>query len=277
MNKHAGFTLVELMVAIVIGVFLIASMMNLFITMNRSVTLSDALSQNQETGRFAMDYLTRFTRQAGYTDDTTAEVDPFFTSPECDATPEACSENNPDDINGDRLAIQYYVSSGDSRRACSGTLVNGPTKVADVFWVSADAGSEGELRCRAFNTSTGAWIDANPVSLVNNLELLEVQIGVANKSQDRQASRYVNLDTFNQEVNNLSLSVESIRSIKLAILTTSTNSDQPGMVQSDVKERKYVVLDSPILTFNDGTLRSIFSSTVELPNAIESAYLKSAY
>lgn len=270
MKLEKGFTLIELMVAVVTGIFLVTGLMNLFITMNRSVTLSDAMSQNQETGRFAMDYITQFTRQAGYTDNPSASgtIDPLFTAPDC-TLDGACSENNPNTIRGDRISLQMFVSDGQSMQACSGTIIDGPRAFANVFWVSSENGSDRELRCRAVDTQTNTWIDQNPVSIVSNIELLELQVGVASNPRHRHASRYINLDTFNP--NDSTIDVSSIRSIKLGVLTTSQQSNEDA-VQSDVKERKYVVLDSPVLTFNDGSLRSIFSNTVELPNAIESAY-----
>ncbi|EAT11138.1 prepilin-type N-terminal cleavage/methylation domain-containing protein [Bermanella marisrubri] len=269
MKSMKGFTLIELMVAVVIGVFLVTGLMNLFITMNRSVTLSDAMSQNQETGRFAMDYLTQFTRQAGYTDSPSASgsIDPLFTAPDC-TLDGACTENNPNTIRGDRVSLQMYVASGNQMQSCTGSIIDGPRKFANVFWVSADAGSDRELRCRTVDTDTNTWIDQSAVSIVSNIELLELQVGVAADPTHRHASRYINMETFNPIDN--TIGVSSIRSIKLGILTTSQTEDNAA--QTNIKERKYVVLDSPVLTFNDGALRSIFSNTIELPNAIESAF-----
>lgn len=267
MGKLKGFTIVELLVAVATGIFLTLGLINLFLTMNRSVMLNDAVSQNQETGRFAIEYLTRFARQAGYTDEIgSGSIDPLFMAPEC-TLDGACTENNPGDIRGDRIAIQLYVGTGNTLRACSGTRIDGPRSFANVFWVSADQDSDMQLRCQAVDTDTNTWIDQNPVSIVSNIELLELQMGLASDVEKRHASRYVNIETFNPM--DPASNVNAVRSLKIGILTTSSTQENEGQTNTD--ERQYVVLDSPILTFNDGLLRSIFSNTIELPNAIEMA------
>lgn len=290
MKHQAGFTLVELMIASLIGLFLMGSLMNLFITTNRSVTLSDALAQNQETGRFAMDYMTRFIRKAGSTENFTIFVPPLIlkndptdcvnnpNDPECAsgeektitcfASPEkeACSSNNPVDPNyalGDILSVSYLATPGE--RTCTGTVMAAETQVSNVFWVSAEADTEFELRCRTYNFNTKTWMD-NPVSIVNNIESFEFQVGVASSEKDKNANRYVNIETIN---NNPDITMNHFRSIRIAILTTSQNELDENKLTTNIQERKYTLLDGPLITKNDGNLRHIFSNTIELPNMIE--------
>jgi type IV pilus assembly protein PilW len=275
MKKHSGFTLVELMIATVIGLFLMASLMNLFIATNRSVTLSDALAQNQEAGRFAMDYMTKFIRQAGYSEDFTVAAPPILINTAATTClADACSDNNPVDAQGDRLAIPYVANGTTALRSCSGTVIGGPIngqqQVANVFWVSNAVGTENELRCRTFDYDNNLWIDAAPVSIVANIESFEFQLGIAANEADRNASRYVNLETI--ESNPL-LTLNQVRSIRIALLTTSRDELDANKLKSNVTERKYSVLDGPTLTITDGNLRQVFGNTIELPNMIESATL----
>lgn len=275
MKKQTGFTLIELMIASLIGLVVMAGMLNLFITTNKSVTLSDAMSQNQETGRFAMDYLTKFIRRAGYTEDFTEFTPPLYmNTPLISCSPasaeyEACSVNDLNGIRGDRLGIPYYVGTGEVSSSCTGTNVNGPNAIVNVFWVSADAAgnTDRELRCRTYSRSTGAWLD-NAVSIINNVESFQVQIGIAANESDRHSSRYVSLDVV--ETNSL---LNLVRGIRVAILTTSQDSQTPGKLQSNKQVRTYGVLDADYMVFDDGNLRNIFSNTIELPNMIESAGL----
>lgn len=275
MKKQRGFTLIELMIASLIGLVVMAGMLNLFITTNKSVTLSDAMSQNQETGRFAMDYLTKFIRRAGYTEDFTEFTPPLYmTTPLIDCAPsssayEACSVNDLIGIRGDRLSIPYYVATGEVSSSCTGTNVNGPNAIVNVFWVSSDVAgnTDRELRCRTYSRSTGVWLD-NAVSIINNVESFQVQIGIAAKESDRHSARYVSLNVV--EDNAL---LNLVRGIRIAILTTSQDSQTPGKLQSNKQVRTYGVLDANYLAFDDGNLRNIFSNTIELPNMIESAGL----
>ncbi len=65
-RRHAGLTLVELMVALVLGVILIGGVLQLYVANKGTYLVQDDLSRLQESARFAMDMTTRDIRQAGY-------------------------------------------------------------------------------------------------------------------------------------------------------------------------------------------------------------------
>ncbi|UYM15312.1 PilW family protein [Endozoicomonas euniceicola] len=67
MRQYAGVSLVELLVAMLLGLFLIAGIGHLFLSASRTYMLQDELSRIQENARFAMDLLARDIRMAGYT------------------------------------------------------------------------------------------------------------------------------------------------------------------------------------------------------------------
>ncbi len=303
MNKQQGFTLIELMIASLIGLIIMGGMMNLFITTNRSVALSDALSQNQETGRFAMDYLTKYIRLAGYSEDFTIDSPPLFLQAGvCTAGIEtaepkveyACSENNPNTgpkpedrtVLGDRLAIPF-VASGDAgaeTRSCSGLVVggiaNGQQSLVNVFWVDNDSGEEDsllnsyrELRCRTYSRDNNAWLDPSSVSLITNVEGFEFQVGIAADNTSKFASTYVNITKLQAGAlsDGTLIDMNNVRSIRIALLTTSMDSLDDKKLQSNKRKRIFGVLDAPhdTYTFTDGSLRNIFSNTIELPNMIE--------
>ncbi|MCD8532270.1 MAG: prepilin-type N-terminal cleavage/methylation domain-containing protein [Saccharospirillaceae bacterium] len=62
-----GMTLIELMIASVLGLVITAAVVQIVITSNRTAILSDNLAQSQETGRFVIGYLSEALRRAGYT------------------------------------------------------------------------------------------------------------------------------------------------------------------------------------------------------------------
>jgi type IV pilus assembly protein PilW len=66
-SREAGFSLVELMVAVTIGLILLAAISSLFVSSKRSYNTQDSLARLQENARFAMHFLTRDIRTAGYT------------------------------------------------------------------------------------------------------------------------------------------------------------------------------------------------------------------
>ncbi|WP_447554338.1 PilW family protein [Vreelandella sp. EE22] len=65
-NPQAGFTLVELLVAMVIGVLVILGATQLFIASQQSYRITTALANMQDTGRFALETLSRELRQTDF-------------------------------------------------------------------------------------------------------------------------------------------------------------------------------------------------------------------
>lgn len=61
-----GFTLVEVMVAFTIGLFLTAGVTQVFLTTNKTNRTQENVSRMQENARFAMHFLIKDIRQAGY-------------------------------------------------------------------------------------------------------------------------------------------------------------------------------------------------------------------
>jgi type IV pilus assembly protein PilW len=65
-KKNQGFTLIEILVAMFIGLFLIAGILQIFINSKQSYRTQEALARLQESGRFALDFLDHDIRMAGY-------------------------------------------------------------------------------------------------------------------------------------------------------------------------------------------------------------------
>ncbi len=65
-HTQAGFTLVELLVAMVIGLLVMGGATQLFISSQQSYRFQTALADMQDTGRFALDTMARELRQADY-------------------------------------------------------------------------------------------------------------------------------------------------------------------------------------------------------------------
>ncbi|WP_207061723.1 PilW family protein [Motiliproteus sp. SC1-56] len=64
--RQQGFSLVELMVAMVLGLLIVAAVLQTFLAGKRSYEMQEDLSRIQENGRFAIEFLTRDIRQAGF-------------------------------------------------------------------------------------------------------------------------------------------------------------------------------------------------------------------
>jgi type IV pilus assembly protein PilW len=65
-SDQRGFTIVEIMIALALGVLLSSALVQTFSTTQTLSSMESALSRIQETGRFALDTLARDIRMAGY-------------------------------------------------------------------------------------------------------------------------------------------------------------------------------------------------------------------
>lgn len=64
--KSQGFTLIELMVAITLGLIILAVLSQVYVSSKKTYRVQEALSRLQENGRYAVDFLGRDIRMAGY-------------------------------------------------------------------------------------------------------------------------------------------------------------------------------------------------------------------
>ena len=64
--NQTGFTLTELMIAMVLGVILAGGVVNLFVVGQRSFRMDENVARMQDEGRFAINELARDVRMAGY-------------------------------------------------------------------------------------------------------------------------------------------------------------------------------------------------------------------
>ena len=109
MRIESGFTLVELMVALVLSLLLAAAAMVMHISGRASFLDVEKMSRMQENVRFASDYLIRDVRNAGYRDETFLRSGHFEQIKEGYASIGILdgSGNFQDEDDGDILRIRY--------------------------------------------------------------------------------------------------------------------------------------------------------------------------
>lgn len=66
LRRHKGVTLVELMVAMVIGMFVLAGVMYVFVTSRQTYQYNDAVARLQENGRIALDIISNDVHMAAF-------------------------------------------------------------------------------------------------------------------------------------------------------------------------------------------------------------------
>src|SRR3990172_2400808 len=105
--KEKGLTLVELMVALVIGLILIAGIYTLYRSTQDTYIGQEKLVEAQQNSRIILEQMTREMRLAGYR----KNCDPMV------ATETAFEFDADTDLNGEPERIQYRFNAGDLERA----------------------------------------------------------------------------------------------------------------------------------------------------------------
>lgn len=166
-----GFTLIELMVAMVLSLFLIGGVILMYTSSKAAYIDSNQLSRMQENVRFASDYMVRDIRNAGFRDQLTL----VFAEQQAIQSKIAEVIDSDDDDIGDELVIRY------AGRGHCGERFQDFRVVENRYFL--DAGS-GELRCsgRAYDPDADSWNAAPPEALVGGLTDLAFSVVMADGS-----------------------------------------------------------------------------------------------
>lgn len=174
---QTGFSLVELMVAITIALFIALGLSVLYMNMKTTFNSQDQMSQLQDGQRLAATMLTTTVQSAAYFPNplaTTLVVAlPTTTVPNLDGTTFAAGQgisgtSSATASGSDTVDVRYQTATGDGLMNCrGGTNTSGAAQI----WVNSFAvNANNELTC-AVNGGT-------PVALVGNVAQMTVLYGV---------------------------------------------------------------------------------------------------
>ena len=174
-SSQAGVTLLELMIALSLGLLLLTGIGTIFVGSNQTYRVQEQNARVQESGRYALDIVGRSLRQAGFWE---MPVNPTALKSAFSGTP--ISGTNGASGASDTVTVQYDGVDGD--QDCENTGVSGATVVITdaIRLVGADLECDG--------------IDSGSVfqPLVSNVEDLQIQYGVDTDADAYQsANQYV--------------------------------------------------------------------------------------
>jgi type IV pilus assembly protein PilW len=194
-NRQAGLTIVELMVSIAVGLLVVLAVTGLLLSAKTGYIFQDEGARMQETGRYAIESITRAVRQAGYENwDTSATA--MLAPPEISANISGLDASGLKEsefgieaplsksVNGsDVLAVRFTGSgrapSGDGTLLnCAGFGVAAPFDMEtdrgwSIFYVALDKSGEPELRCKYFGKTS--W---NTEAIARGIETFQVLYGL---------------------------------------------------------------------------------------------------
>lgn len=199
MNRVRGFSLVEMMISLVLGLMVLGAVTALYLGSSQSTQFQTSIQRMEENGRIAIDLLSRNLRMAGYDDPLNAfPVDQPLIQGTTGASGALLAL--PDlKTAADTVGVRY--EGGNQIRDCLGAPVLEGAYVTNLYGISTD----GNLVC---GTST-----SNRRALVEGVEDMQLRYGI-DLDADGFANRYVaagNVGDWSQVVTvEISLLVSSI-------------------------------------------------------------------
>jgi type IV pilus assembly protein PilW len=202
MMRQDGFTLVEMMIAILIGLLLIAAMLSLFLSTKQGYRMANGMSVMQATGRATLDLLSREVMISGFPQVSLADT--FVPALTIDGggaasdtftvhyrSPTDCRGNVPAPVypDGEQYARnQYYVQNGnlmcqaraEDNSALGGavTLVEGIENLQILYGEDTDT-TDGVTNARRYVTAG---------NVVNWANVVSARIGIVVNSQQNIAT-----------------------------------------------------------------------------------------
>lgn len=203
--RQRGLTLVELMVAITVGLLVLLFAAAMLISANRGHAAQEQAARLDDSGRFALEAIARAVRQtayvnwdradAGIADDPTAPARVVgMDNRSLVKTADSISDPRPDVANGsDVLALRFAGAGagpdGDgSMTSCAGFGVNELEEGWSIFYVARSAVGDTELRCK-YRGATSWGADA----IVGGVDSFQVLYGLdTDVPADGLANLFVN-------------------------------------------------------------------------------------
>jgi len=181
--SERGFTLVEILIALLIGLFLMGALLTIVQTNRTVFGNQNKLAQLQDSERMAMTMMADVIQSAGYFPDPTTNT----LSGTLSASPPFGTGESVSGAAGDQISVRYMTAGGDGILNCSGQSnpVGGPnTLYVNTFQVLTPANSTtSQLVC---------IMNGTQYNLVNGVTQLTILYGV----KANAAAAGNNVDTY---------------------------------------------------------------------------------
>jgi type IV pilus assembly protein PilW len=243
-HRRAGFTLVELLVAIAIGMALTVVVAQLFYHSRTTYTTTEDVSRMQENMRFAFQMLNRTVQLAGFHTAPNAEIDTVFTP----ATPVIVGVEGASGA-PDSLTISYEGSGPAIGTAdgtvtdCNGAAVAAGAIAVNVFTIAVDSNGQNALFC-------------NGVAAVPDVDSMQILYG-EDTDGDLAVNNYLNASQVTDMAN--------VRSVRLALLFRTRSVNSAVAVDSTTTYDLHGTVLGP---FNDRLIRRQMVSTIAMRNRL---------
>ena len=272
MNQQSGFSLIELMISLVLGLIITGGVIQIMVSSRVTNNLNQAVSQVQESGRFIMTRLSRELYETGRYDTIATRIDTSVDT----LTEAAFIQNRPvalagDFVASDTLGAVQAAAGGDDQlvvnlldaRDCAGAR-HGYANNAEFHVVNQYQVVNNQLRCTGYDgrilrgVKAGA-VSASSVTLMDNVMSFQVQYGISEPAEvsDGLPVRYVTASQLALARAN----GQQVVAIRLGILLRSDDSQVNQMAEHDL-----MVLNESAITTEKNHYYQVFNQTLALRN-----------
>jgi type IV pilus assembly protein PilW len=191
-HAQQGYTMIELMIALLIGLFLLGGLMTIVQDNRRSFSSQNQLAQLQDSERLAMTIMTDVIQAAGYFPDPTSNS-ATSSIPGIGAMTagQAMLGTYNAAVPGDTITVRYATTTGDGVLNCTGTS-NATGNVPPTLYTNVFSVVNGQLVCTMNGTAyplVGAVTGTPNAIIVNKLSIL---YGVDSAGIGSNVDSYVN-------------------------------------------------------------------------------------
>ncbi|WP_432725738.1 PilW family protein [Variovorax sp. W6] len=260
--RQAGFTLVEFLVALIIGMLVVlAAIAAMLGTRSTAMTGDDVNALNQSSA-LAFRLLGQQIRQAGYIPiDATEPLYYFNVNPDkaTNLTGEPAffavrGVESPGGSENDRLKLGYApnpdyfkdcLGQEPGRSSVGGYGAADPGAPGNVRLITSEfsVDNKGVLRCRGSGNAT-------PQPVIEGVERFDVMYGVGAKAGSQQVVRYVTADDI--------ADFNTVRTVRVCLQLVGNSRNNPGGSHADC--------DGESRTSSDGRLRRVYTAVFSLRN-----------
>lgn len=244
-SSQSGFTLVELMISMTIGLFLSAGMVALLIGNKQSYRDSEGVARVQENGRFAIEYLANNVRQAGLQN----FVGTMATWPPSDYLQGWAGATSAPSGANLTVGVSGYVKNTDLFRVTYYDT-NLTSVVHYTYYISNTSGLPG-LREQKTVVSTSKTTNEE---LLESVYDMQVRYGI-DSNNDQDIDSYVNAAS----------NWDQVIAVKIDLLIGSNENNLVDAVMSLPFEKN----DGTFFTATNRRIYQMFSTTVALRNRLK--------
>ncbi len=239
--NQAGISLIELMIAVLIAVFLLAGVLQIFINSKQTNKMQINMSRLQENGRFALDFMANDIRTAGYWDC----MAPMAGATNKDITGTDGALGTPDSITLRAAFMPIAYCDWSLHAEVANNAYTAPTTQLNVY--------NAPTSIITYSISAGNFLNKSNQNIVEGIENMEIKYGVDALDDD-------SVDYYVPQANVVDWSkVISVR-IKLLVVTLDDNLRT---------EKEHYTFNDKEFTAKDLKIRRIFTSTIVLRNRLK--------